>query len=150
MIKPYNILELIPHRPPFVMVDKLTEFRGYYAATEMTVTKDNIFCSNGYFSEAGMMENMAQTCAARLGYKSLDNDQSVKLGIIGAVRDFNVFFRPVPGDRLETGILIEHEVFNAILLHAEIKCNGKIAATAHMKLFLTDKESRPYEGAERT
>ena len=145
MIKPYNILELIPHRPPFVMVDKLTEFEGYYAATEMTVTEDNIFCLNGYFSEAGMMENMAQTCAARLGYKSLDNDLSVKLGIIGAVKDFNVFFRPVPGDHQETGILIEHEVFNAILLKAEIRCKGKIAATAHMKLFLTDTESQPYE-----
>jgi hypothetical protein len=69
----------------------------------------------------------------------------VKIGIIGAVKDFNVFFRPVPGDLLETEIVIENEVFNAILLRAEIRCNGRTAATGHMKLFLTDIDSQPHE-----
>ena len=147
MIKDYDILDLLPHRPPFVMVDRLTEFEGYYAATTTLIREDNIFCRDGLFCEAGLMENMAQTCAARLGYKSLMSHTTVKLGIIGAVRDFHVYFLPEAGDLLETSILIEHEVFNAILLKAEIRCKGRIAATGHMKLFLTDVESQPYEGA---
>ncbi|HOG24905.1 MAG TPA: pseudouridylate synthase [Bacteroidales bacterium] len=140
-----NIGELLPHRPPFIMVDRLTACQGYFASTEMFITEDNIFCRNGFFSEAGMMENMAQTCAARLGYKSLAGGMPVKLGIIGAVRDFYVFFLPVPGDKLVTEIQIEHEVFNAILLSARILCNGKTAATSYMKLFLTDIDSQPHE-----
>ncbi|NLH23145.1 MAG: 3-hydroxyacyl-ACP dehydratase [Bacteroidales bacterium] len=142
MIQTDDIRELLPHRPPFIMVDRLTAYGENFASTDMFITEDNIFCRNGYFSEAGMMENIAQTCAARLGYKSLANNMPVKLGIIGAVKDFNVFFLPVPGDLLVTDIQIEHEVFNAILLKAEIRCNGKTAATSHMKLFLTDIDSQ--------
>lgn len=147
MIQTYHIQELLPHRFPFVMVDELVAFDGYYAATRTLIKEDNIFCRNGFFCEAGLLENMAQTCAARLGYKSLINKTTVKLGIIGAVKDFNVFFLPTAGDCLETSILIEHEVFNAILLKAEIRCNDKTAATCHMKLYLTDIESQPYDGA---
>ncbi|MDD5046375.1 hypothetical protein SMA90_26195 [Escherichia coli] len=147
MIKKIDILELLPHRHPFVMVDELIECDGYYTATRTLIKEDNIFCRNGFFGEAGMMENMAQTCAARLGYKSLMNQMTVKLGIIGAVRDFHVFFLPMAGNFLETSILIEHEVFNAILLSAEIRCNGKTAATGYMKLFLTNVESQPYDKA---
>ncbi len=142
MIQHFTIEELLPHRHPFIMVDKLTSCSEYLATTEMTVKENNLFCSGGYFSEAGLLENMAQTCAARLGYKSLIKKTPVKIGIIGAVKDFLVFFRPKPGDRLVTGITIDHEVFNAILLHAEVSCQGKTAATCHMKLFLTDIESR--------
>ncbi len=78
------------------MVDKLTEFEGYYAATEMTVTEDNIFCLNGYFSEAGMMESMAQTCAAVLDTKAL-TIFPLSSGIIGAVKDFNLIFQTCSG-----------------------------------------------------
>lgn len=145
MIQSVNIQELLPHRPPFIMVDRLTAYQEDFASTEMVISEDNIFCRNGFFSEAGMIENMAQTCAARLGYKSLVNNMPVKLGIIGAVKDFYVFFLPVPGNLLVTEIQIEHEVFNAILLSAEIRCNGKKVATSHMKLFLTDIDSQPHE-----
>ena len=145
MIQSVNIQELLPHRPPFIMVDRLTAYQEDFASTEMVISEDNIFCRNGFFSEAGMIENMAQTCAARLGYKSLVNNMPVKLGIIGAVKDFNVFFLPVPGNLLVTEIQIEHEVFNAILLSAEICCNGKKVVISHMKLFLTDIDSQPHE-----
>jgi 3-hydroxymyristoyl/3-hydroxydecanoyl-(acyl carrier protein) dehydratase len=52
MIKDYDILDLLPHRPPFVMVDRLTEFEGYYAATTTLIREDNIFCRDGLFCEA--------------------------------------------------------------------------------------------------
>ena len=145
MIQHFTIEELLPHRHPFIMVDKLISCSGYLATTEMTIKENNLFCSRGYVSEAGLLENMAQTCAARLGYKSLINKMSVKVGIIGAVKNFCVYFCPEPGDRLITNIEIEHEVFNAIILHSEVHCNGKTAATCHMKLFLTDIESRDNE-----
>ncbi len=127
------------------MVDKLISCSGYLATTETTLSADNLFCRDGYFSEAGLMENMAQTCAARLGYKSIINKLPVKIGIIGAVKNFRVFFRPRPGDILTTHIEINHEVLNAILLQAEVHCNGKTAASCHMKLFLTDIDSQKHE-----
>ena len=47
---------------------------------------------SGYFTEGGLMENMAQTAAARAGYLAKAENKPVSGGYIGAVKDFEVFF----------------------------------------------------------
>jgi 3-hydroxymyristoyl/3-hydroxydecanoyl-(acyl carrier protein) dehydratase len=64
-----NILDLLPQRPPFIMIDKLTHFDLKSAETVFTVCEDNLFCVDGVMEEAGIVENIAQTCAARTGLK---------------------------------------------------------------------------------
>jgi 3-hydroxymyristoyl/3-hydroxydecanoyl-(acyl carrier protein) dehydratase len=66
-----NILDLLPQRPPFIMVDRLTHYDANSACTVFTVRADNMFCKNGVMEEAGLVEVIAQTCAARTGYKQL-------------------------------------------------------------------------------
>jgi len=70
-IKPTDIsvLDLLPQRPPFIMVDKLTYFDAKSAKTIFTVCEDNMFCFDGRMEESGLVENIAQTCAARTGFK---------------------------------------------------------------------------------
>ena len=70
-IKPTDIsvLDLLPQRPPFIMVDKLTHFDAKSAKTIFTVYEDNMFCYDGRMEESGLVENIAQTCAARTGFK---------------------------------------------------------------------------------
>jgi 3-hydroxymyristoyl/3-hydroxydecanoyl-(acyl carrier protein) dehydratase len=64
-----SILDLLPQRPPFIMVDQLTHFDMKSAETVFTVCEDNLFCVDGVMEEAGLVENIAQTCAARTGLK---------------------------------------------------------------------------------
>ena len=64
-----DILDLLPQRPPFIMVDKLTYFDLQSAKTVFTVHADNLFCVEGAMEEAGLVENIAQTCAAHTGFK---------------------------------------------------------------------------------
>jgi hypothetical protein len=49
------------------MVDELLFSDDNITKTSFTVTADNVFVINGEFSEAGLMENMAQTAAAGSG-----------------------------------------------------------------------------------
>ena len=70
MIPPFeeiDIKSLLPQQPPFVMVDALLDYSEEKTVTALKVQEENIFCSNGTLSASGMMENIAQTCAARLG-----------------------------------------------------------------------------------
>ncbi|MDR2814115.1 MAG: pseudouridylate synthase, partial [Prevotellaceae bacterium] len=60
-----SILELLPQRPPFVMVDTLLYCDREVTVTSLLVRDGNIFCDNGRLTEAGVIENIAQTCAAR-------------------------------------------------------------------------------------
>ncbi len=63
-----DIHELLPQQEPFVMIGTLTHFDRTLTVTETEVKADNIFVDNGYFTASGLMENIAQTCAARIGY----------------------------------------------------------------------------------
>ena len=67
-LKTINILELLPQRPPFIMVDKLLYFDEVRTNTCLTVRADNIFVDDDTMTATGLIENIAQTCAVRLGY----------------------------------------------------------------------------------
>jgi hypothetical protein len=63
-----SVNELLPQQPPFVMVDGLLHFDKVKTITRLLVKSDNIFVENGEFSASGVIENIAQTCAVRMGY----------------------------------------------------------------------------------
>ena len=67
-LRSIDIHELLPQQEPFVMIGKLTAFDEKRTVTETVIKEDNIFVSNGVFSASGLVENIAQTCAARIGY----------------------------------------------------------------------------------
>ncbi len=52
------------------MVDTLLSSDGSTARTTFLIRPDNVLVENGVFSAAGLMENIAQTAAAGMGYAS--------------------------------------------------------------------------------
>ena len=138
----YGIPELIPQRPPFVMVDSLIYCDRTITRTQLEVRADNIFNDGGHLSTAGICENIAQTCAARLGYLSLASGQPVKLGYIGAISNMQVYRTPVTGETLVTEINVLQEVFNITLVHAVVKCGDELIAQTDLKIALGDDAAR--------
>jgi len=138
-----EILELIPQRPPFLLVDSLVDFEPERSVTTFAVRPDGILVRDGRLSEAGLMENIAQSCAARIGYiNKYQKNETVKLGIIGAVKDFKVNFLPAAGSTVVTTIETVSEVFGITLVKAAAACDGDVAATCQMKISLTDIEQK--------
>lgn len=138
----YGILELIPQRPPFVMVDSLIYCDLSITRTQLEVRADNIFNDGGRLSTAGICENIAQTCAARLGYLSLASGKAVKLGYIGAISNMQVYRTPVTGETLVTEIKVLQEVFNITLVHAVVKCGDELIAETDLKIALGDDAAK--------
>ena len=132
-----HIQSLIPQSAPFVMIDELIGFDKKSTSTTFQVRQDNIFVENGEFREPGLVENIAQTAAARAGYISQMENKPVLVGYIGAIKDLQVFDLPKTGDILETEISIESQVFEATLISGKIKCDGIILAQCEMKIFIT-------------
>ncbi|MDR2011308.1 MAG: hydroxymyristoyl-ACP dehydratase [Bacteroidales bacterium] len=130
------ILEYIPQRPPFVMVDKLISCDEQQTRTELNILPDNLFVENSRFTEMGILENIAQTCAARLGY--LNSDQPVKIGMIGSVNNFEVYSLPEVGKKINTVINVDNEVFNVVIITANVLCDEQPVASCNMKVILTD------------
>lgn len=134
----YDILELLPQRRPFVMVDRLLYCDMSLTRTQLEVSEDNIFNDGGRLSTAGICENIAQTCAARLGYLSLASGQAVKLGYIGAISNMQVYRTPFTGETLVTEIKVLQEVFNITLVHAVVKFGDELIAETDLKIALGD------------
>ena len=134
-----NIEELLPQRKPFIMLDALTHFDETITRTRMQVKADNIFVENNELTGSGIIENIAQTCAARMGYinKYLQSGK-VKIGFIGSIKDLVINEFPKTGDELKTTVEVVSEVFAITLVNAKVEISGKLIASCEMKISITD------------
>ena len=81
-----DVLELLPQRPPFVMIDKLLNFDEVNTTTCFQVRADNIFVEGEVLNPCALVENIAQTCAARMGYiNHYIYKENVKLGFLSLI-----------------------------------------------------------------
>jgi predicted hotdog family 3-hydroxylacyl-ACP dehydratase len=136
------ILRLIPQRPPFVMVDRLVEHDDTTSVTEFEVREDNIFFEDGCLSASGLVENIAQTCAADTGIKNLNSGTTVKIGVIGSVSNLSIFRLPKNGEKLTTTIKVIEEIFQMTMVEATVCVGTEELARANMKIALTDIDSK--------
>lgn len=136
-----NILDLIPQRSPIVMVDEFLGIDNNVSRTRFTVYNDNIFVNNGEFSECGLIEHIAQSAAARVGYIFKSKNLPIPIGYIGSVNNFVIYQNPKVGEAINTTIEIIQEVFNITLIQAYCHIDGKEIASCRMKIFLENNEA---------
>ena len=117
-----------------VMIDSILHCNTIETITEFTVHEDNIFLEGNTLKECGLLEIIAQTCAARIGYLGADNP--VRIGVIGGVKDFEVYGVPSVGKTVKTEIKLVSEVFSAVIAEATVTCNDKTLARCEMKVFV--------------
>ncbi|MDD6773563.1 MAG: pseudouridylate synthase [Bacteroidales bacterium] len=140
-IRSIDVHTVLPQQEPFVMIGCMTHFEMTTSTTETLIREDNIFVDNGCFSASGMMENIAQTCAARVGYYNkyiLHKD--VQVGFIGAVRNYNIKALARVGQIITTKVDIVEEVFGMTLANAEVRCGEQLLATAEIKLSVRNSQ----------
>jgi len=109
--------------------------------TETTIAADNTFVEDGVFSAAGIMENVAQTCAARIGYyNKYVLMRGIQIGYIGALRNFEILSRPAVGDTITTTVDVVEEVFGMMLATATVVRGAETVATASLKIAVKDEK----------
>ncbi len=131
-----DILLLIPQRPPFVMVDALLAADDTSATTRFEVKAEHAFVEDGLLTEPALIENIAQTAAARMGHLCRLRNEPVPVGFIGAVQQWQVMGLPSVGDILDTTIVIKNQVFDVTIVSGTVRSNQKVLATCDMKIFI--------------
>ena len=139
-LRAIDVHELLPQQEPFVMIGSLVHFDRALTITETKVQADNIFVDENHFSASGLMENIAQTCAARIGYvNKFILKKAIQLGFIGGIRNFEVIKLPVVGDVITTRVEVKEEVFGMTLAEATIVCGDKLLAKSEMKIAIKER-----------
>ena len=137
-----DIHAVLPQQEPFVMVGRLVKFTLRSSTTETLIREDNLFVDDGIFSPCGIMENIAQTCAARIGFYNkyiLQND--VQIGYIGAIRDYEILGTAKVGSTIRTTVDVLEEVFGMTLASAVVESDGRVIAEGQIKLAVKNIES---------
>ncbi len=135
----FPILSLIPQRPPFVMVDKLLDSNETMTISSFLVKENNIFVDNAMLKEPGLIENIAQTAAARAGYNAQMANKPVQVGYIAAIKNLQINNFPKINDEIITEISIENQIFNVSLISGKITCNEQLLAQCEMKIFISNQ-----------
>lgn len=135
MIHQEKIIAYIPQRQPFVMVDTVLQADAKVSKTSFEIREHNLFVVNGYFTEPGLVENMAQTAAAGTGYRYQQKGEVVPVGFIGAIKNLKIYELPKTGDVLHTEITILHTVLSVHVVEATVYVKEKRIACCELKIF---------------
>ena len=134
-----DILSIIQQKPPFVMIDKLIYCDRNIAKTSFIIRKENILVEDGALCEAGLVENIAQTAAARSGYLAKIEKKILHIGYIGDVKNLEIAFLPKINSLLETEIRIKNQIFDITVISGRVWSEKKVLAECEMKIFISNK-----------
>ncbi|MCC8176660.1 MAG: pseudouridylate synthase [Bacteroidales bacterium] len=139
-VRSIDVHELLPQQEPFVMIDRLEHFDQKRVVTSTTVNADNLFVENGRWSESGLIENVAQTCAARIGYiNRYILSKGIQIGFIGAIRNLAITALPQVGTEITTEVEIQEELFGMILAQAAVRQRDTVLLTTEMKIAIKEE-----------
>ncbi len=135
-ISGYPLIDLLPQKPPFVLISTLESVNENQCVTTFTFSETHVMCNKGQLAVGGLIENIAQTCAAKAGYESFLAHKKIPLGFIGDVKDFVYSRLPLVGELLKTEITIENKIFDVSIIVGKIFVEKEEIATCKMKIFI--------------
>lgn len=135
-----DIRILLPQQPPMVMIDRLLAADEQSAETSLLIREDNIFVTDGKLNAYALIEVMAQTCAAQLGYvdKCLKGEQGVRVGYIGSIKKMHIDDVPKVGETLTTRMEVQEDFMNMKLVAVESFVNDRQIATAELTIAISE------------
>jgi len=138
-----RIMQLIPHRYPFLMIDRVVDVTAGETATGIKNVSINEFFFQGHFPQRPVMpgvliiEAMAQT-AAVLVVHTLGRESEGKLVYFMSVEDAR-FRKPVfPGDKLAVRVVKKHSRGNVWKFEGEALVEGRRVADATFAAMIMD------------
>ncbi|HMG92780.1 MAG TPA: hypothetical protein VK589_22135 [Chryseolinea sp.] len=130
-----DILQYIPQRNPIVMVHELLEADEESVITQLTIEPDNVFLASGYFTEPGMVENIAQTAAVHVGYQCTLKKLPIPIGYIAAVKDLKVRLLPKQNSTITTSVKVINKVLDITVVQGKIEHEGELLCSCEMRIF---------------
>ncbi len=132
-----SINQYIPHRDPFIMVGGLVSVTADRFESEFFIEMDNVLVEGGSFTESGLLENIAQTCAASFGFLVREEAGEPKIGFIGAMTKVEVYELPPINSTIRTIVVPLHQLGNIYLVKGESFMEGRILLGCEMKIVVT-------------
>ena len=133
-----DFLQFIPHRPPFLFVDKIIEETKDTIKTEKFVDSEEPFFQ-GHYPDRPLMpgvlifESIFQTGAIMMG-KRIANEG--RIPVLTRVNNIKLKHAVNPGDTLQVEVKFKDLVSSAAYMTGKASVNGKVAVTLEFTAML--------------
>jgi predicted hotdog family 3-hydroxylacyl-ACP dehydratase len=135
------LLRLLPQRPPLLLLDALISCANDTTLSQFCVPADSVLVEDGHLSEAGLIENSAQTAAAGAGYGHQQAGAGAPpVGFIAAIKDLRVGALPAVGTVLSTEVVVQNRVLEFTIVRGTVRATGATFAECEMRIFIKDSE----------
>ena len=134
---PIEAEELIPHRLPMRLVDRLLEVDGRNGVVEASVAADSpLVSADGELEEVALIELMAQSYAAIKGYSDLACGNPIRQGFLVGVKKLVCLQPAHAGDLLRINIRTVAELDDFSVTEGEIWCGSEMISHGELKLWV--------------
>ena len=137
-----EIMKILPHRPPMLLVDRITEIEPFQSATgikNITMNEPQFrghFPGNPIMPGVLILEAMAQVGGVAMLYPE---ENRGKIALFGGMENVKFKHPVIPGDQLVTKAEIKRVRGNFGLLHADGYVKDKLVASADFKFALKEQ-----------
>lgn len=131
-----NILDVIPQRAPMVMIDNLLYADEKKTISSFEIKNECVFIENGFLSESGIIENIAQTAAAGFGYIDKKAGKPTAIGYIASIKDIKINQLPPVGTKIATEIIAQNKVLDFNIIQGKVIFEGTEIASCEMRIFV--------------
>jgi len=141
-----KILEILPHRYPFVMVDRVTEIVPGKSITGHKMVSYNEPWSQGHFPGRPIFPGvLIIECLAQIGgilaYASEPFDTTNSLMYFLGIDKAKFRHTVTPGDKLDLMVEVLHHRSNVWKLRGEATVEGTLCASGELLASIVDRES---------
>lgn len=142
-----DVTNFLPHRKPFLMVDKVLSLDDNHISTSFKIKEDCIFIENNFFNEVGLIENAAQTCSGIVGKSFFDEDDiegtgTKLIGFISAIKKVTINSCPNVGVTITSKASLksrfDSEDFSICTLECTIYEEENELLSCEMNLFIQE------------
>lgn len=136
---PISTEQLVPHRPPILLVNSIIDFKGETGIIETVIEPDNIFLgADGSLPEVAMIEILAQASAAVKGYSDLKQGNDIKKGFLVDIRRTIFSGKCYKGEVLHSSIEIAKSFSGFSVVNGRLDRAGDELATGTFKLWVPE------------
>ena len=133
---PYSIEELLIHRPPMLLLDKVIGYNEAGVVASVIINESSPLLTQEGVPGHVALEYMAQACGAYAGAMALDAGAPVKIGLLLGTRMCRVlvpWFRI--GDQLKVWASIVFHDEQLAAFDCKIEIGDRLVADAQLKVF---------------
>ncbi len=134
--------KLIPQRPPMQLIDEVVDITDNSIQTKLEIRPDNIFLSGGRLENCALIECLAQSTAALLGYRTHGGNTPPAIGFLVGMQNIRFTSAAIRiGDVLLINVIETAAISNYGMYRGQVFLDRSEVCSGTLKLFSRENES---------